>query len=1175
MTTTDTRTPKFYGPDGVLRSNYIFTTDLSFRSFSGTVDADTVDVQVSLRGGAFSSNPDLVSFEGTSFTVPNPAAYPDGLQLLSGRNEILVRAVMSNGDTSAIGSIQANLSLERDVKAGVIAPSGIYVERLDRKVQIYVDGIVDDNVTGYQFYASTEPGGGATGYKRISISPVISGDTYEKTTSLGNLSMDALVVRDEDGNLAAEPQYIHMTSTQEDRTGDILQTDLNQRISISDTIDQIRTSISFESVQELERFSFIHNRKATASITETNPAVPHSDFSILLDTDPLYYVVTALYLIEGKEYESSYSPEIAASPIIVSPLVSSLPSVSRQQIVRDVSLSIYRSHPELDIKPGAVLRDTFVDPFSSEAERIRFILGFIQACQAFSTLLSIDDPNNNGTSISVNNSPYKLALKQAFYLQTNTDVQNMIDNAFDRLASQRGISRLIGRRSRSEIIAYVTTKPASSIFMPLGTIAVAGSQTFRTTSTGYITPTGIGSSYNPVTGRYFTRLFVEAVNPGSAGNVTSGQIRSFQSGPSGVLCYNDVPAYGGRDVETNHQLATRADGALSGVDTSTYRGYVQTTNNISGVLESIVIDAGNSLMLRDINPATGNHTGGKVDVWTRGENLATIQDSFAFSFEIVNRGQFEPVGSISDMKFRAVNSSLSKDNPIMEMLDNEDWGFMFTDDTTGKIFDLTDVEITSYNTIQLSSDHNDPANIALTDIFRGSYRYRTSNKVVLQRQPVREITGLVGDPTRSGTIDPDLYKLFAGSQPLELGRSTESGDYMQIVQPVNDFTQIPSGDPITVSGEQHVILDTTEYLDNLGINPITVRVYNADRSIEYYGPYHPGVEPDFSFVDEAGDYPLGIVPTTLSRITEGETVSVDYDHDENFVVTYEVNSLVGTAQQDLEGTRSIMADVLAKDSFAIGVDITATIVTEKNNTLYVVNSDVRTALARLFGTFKDGTPVRQSDIIGAIEEVDGVSYVVVPLTKMTRTDGSQALMERVLTDTSIDYTEITDWATDLVKVYILENQLESGTANSGGAFNETKGVYLNSTLMTTYNTTPDSHGVPLNRTSYGAYIIGNSGMNIPGYSDNATLKAAYPFATDAEILEHRVEITANRVLVALPTAETPLDNVYQVTYVVSGDTGVKNIRVLPIQYLELGNLEFTYDEDTDFSSIVSGGRRST
>ena len=47
---------------------------------------------------------------------------------------------------------------------------------------------------------------------------------------------------------------------------------------------------------------------------------------------------------------------------------------------------------------------------------------------------------------------------------------------------------------------------------------------------------------------------------------------------------------------------------------------------------------------------------------------------------------------------------------------------------------------------------------------------------------------------------------------------------------------------------------------------------------------------------------------------------------------------------------------------------------------------------------------------------------------------------------------------------------------------------------------------------------------------------------------------------------------YFVSYVIYGDDGVKNITPGPAEYLELGDLEFTYDEDTDFEALVRGRR---
>ncbi|OGD76861.1 hypothetical protein A2368_02900 [Candidatus Collierbacteria bacterium RIFOXYB1_FULL_49_13] len=671
-------------------------------------------------------------------------------------------------------------------------------------------------------------------------------------------------------------------------------------------------------------------------------------------------------------------------------------------------------------------------------------------------------------------------------------------------------------------------------------------------------------------------MFIQAATPGLVGNVATGQIRSLVGGPPGVLCYNDSPTFGGSDTETNKQLATRADGVLSSVDTGTYRGYVQSGNDISGVLEAKVVDAGHSLMLRDIDPTTGKHTGGKVDVWMRGENMATIQDSFAFSFEIVemDEGQFEPVGALSDLKFRAVNPNIGPDNPIIEMLDVPTWGYEFVDARTGKVFDLTNVVILPPDTIQLSSALNDPLGIALTDKFVGSYRWRTSNKHVFSRQPVREITEFVGEATP--VVNADYYKLFAGSQPLDLGRSTEAGDYMKVIQPLGQIPlQIPSGNPISVTDEHHVMLGGTEWLFSLGINPITVSVWSLDRTIQYWSPYQPGVEPDFTFVPEVGDNPLGIKTTALSRITEGLEVLVDYEHDENFVVTYTVNSIVSTSQDTLDTERHATADVLTKESPQTGVDITATVVLKKNSNASVVDSSIRTALARLFGTFKMGTPVRQSDIDTTIRTVSNVAYTVLPVTKLAKSDGSQVILEEVTVTTKTDWTKIADWSTSLNDVLLLEDPLDSGTLDGGGDFWESRAVYFNESLLTLWDTPPDASGVPLNRTSWGAFIIGNGGLSIPKYSDDDTLKALRPSWTDAEIAEWRVSLTARKILVVLPTGTSPTIGLWKVDYMVHGDTGVKNIIAGPIETLTLGDLEFTYDEEPDFSFQVSGGKRSS
>lgn len=1146
--------PQFLAPDGVYRDQYIFTTDRTSRFFTGSMSTDTADMQVQIRGAGWASNPDLIYFEGSNFIIPNPSAYPQGLRLLPGENIIRVKSILTSGQATDTGWVQANLSLDRGVKSSVLAPSGIYVERFDQRVKITVEGIEDDNVVGYNFYASISSGGGTVGYTQINMAMVNTGDPVATYSSLGDLTVDATVAVNPDGTHKADPQYLRVTGTQVDRLGNVIQTDFDQLLNIPETAGQMKTTMAVEEVRNVNRFSFNHDRRSTGA-SSTYPAIPNSDYNSIADSDPLYYVVTAVYLIDNVEYESVMSSEVAAAPMVVTPAIAMLPTVSRQQIVRDTSLAIFRSHPEADIKPGSILRDTVIDPFSTEAERIRFILGFIQASQTSATLLPIDDPGNTGESIAVAQSEYKLALKQAFFLRDNDSVQNMIDNMFDHLAARRGVVRGTGKRGQGEVTIFVTARPQTDIIIPVGTLV--GNGLFRTTSQAIISTTGGLSFYSPTTGRYFTRAFIQAANTGSAGNVAAGQIRSISGVASGVQVINEAATFGGTDIKSNRDLAARADGVLSAVDSGTYRGLHQTAVDVPGVRQVNVVDAKHGLMMRDYDTTLAKHTGGKVDVWIRGDSFATVSDSFAFTFETVTDApdnQFEPVGMVSNLRFRAVNANLTADNPIIEMLSYPTLGYVFKNATTGQIFDLTDSVIEAPDMVVLSPTYNDATNLHYTDVYTGAYRYRTGSVYTFTRQPVTDITSMVGEV--SGEIPSSDYKLFKGSDPLDLGRSSEAGDYMQVIQDpgVQAITSIPSGTPVTVTDENHVFLGNTEYLNSLGILPLTVHIWNIDKSIEYRGPYTPLAlgDKDFTFVNEDGETPMGFRATATARFVDGDELLVSYDHDEVFTITYETNSLVGLTQQAIDNNRHVTADVLVKDALAVGVNIKATVVINRNQVVTKVDGNVRTNLARLFGALSLGQPIRQSDIIGAIDGAVGVSYVVSPLTQMCKSDNSQVIREFLLTlvaDT--DYIAIPDWSSATVKTYLITQMLESATVDGGGEINDSKAVFQGPIQMQLRSSPPDAFGNPIKSAAGSAFIIGSDGLYIPGVA---------------------LDNTKRRVLITLGPDDKPEDAEYFVSYVIYGDSGVKNITPGPTEYLELGDLEFTYDEDTDFEALVRGRR---
>ena len=88
----------FLLPDGRYLSKTALSTTRESRFITGTYDeANTVSLEVSIRGKSFVADPDLISFTAGGFTIPNPEAYPDGLDLYSGSNVVKVRATDLKG----------------------------------------------------------------------------------------------------------------------------------------------------------------------------------------------------------------------------------------------------------------------------------------------------------------------------------------------------------------------------------------------------------------------------------------------------------------------------------------------------------------------------------------------------------------------------------------------------------------------------------------------------------------------------------------------------------------------------------------------------------------------------------------------------------------------------------------------------------------------------------------------------------------------------------------------------------------------------------------------------------------------------------------------------------------------------------------------------------------------
>ena len=1149
--------PQILGPDGLYRDEVVFSTTLQTRFYEGTLPVSSVEVQVSINGAGFSSDDTLIQWGDGKWVVPNPEYDPDGILLLEGLNTVEVRAILPSGTTTPAAKAQVRLVTGSDL--GILAAAPTNISTIQQNDSVLLRAEQPSTTTGLQgvnIYASQFAGGGVTGYTRINVNLVSDTVVVQETEQFAAQDVSVPVKVDANDDPVADPLFFRVTGQQEDEDEVVLQSDFSGKYEVPETARTIKMNLTLDQVRDVTVYEFGHGRQNNPR--STPPTVRVASFANLSVDHPLYYVMTSVFFDAdlNVEYESSFSPEVVAHPELVTTALTSIPAVSRQNIIREFITAIFRSNPQVKVEAGSILRDTVIDPFSSESERLRFLLDFYQRARTPALLLQVDDPTGSGTSTPVNQSSYKQGLKGALYITSDSEIQNLIDSAFDSYASNLGVRRRVGTPSAGEVLFFTANRPTASVVIPLGTAVSGGSVQFNTTREAIINASQIASYYNPINGTYQISVPVQAASTGSQTNVGVGQIKSVSSTISTPLRATNLAAMnGGQDSESNLALTVRVQNRLASVDSGTERGYLQTAADVPGVVKANVVAAGNPLMQRDIN-AAGEHKGGKVDIWVQGENIATVTDTFAFTFDVAQDVQFE-VLNVVDLTFRAVDPEVSGSNPIVEMLEDPTVGYEFRNASTGEVYDLSGVTVTTYDTIKLNTSIPQPA-VSLTDVVLGSYRRQTGTAFPLPRQPVSEITSVVG--VVSGTLPEEAYLLVHPEAPLDTGRSALAGDFLQI----NGFTDstgatIPSGGTIAVTDESHVLVGQyPEFLDSLGANYLTIVVKSADGLVTYAGPNDPSGAPDYQITLGTQTKAVSITRTDASTIPNGATVLVSYEHDENFTVTYTTNLIVSLTQGSVDSKKHATADVIVKDAIPAPLDIEATVVLIRGRDSGTVDTTLRTNLSNFFANLRLGDAVRQSDIIDVIERTSGVSYVLVPVTKMVRSVGGTVVREALSTDTVSESTLLVNLTTNAAIVYLLTQELTAATVDGAGAEGDFKAVFQDDVALDLLlgSATLTSLGA----TSGLAYVIGGVGAVIEGYSDDATLEAD-GYTTASSKQARRVALTANRVLVSVDPGDAPTNHSYAVTYVVGEDSGAKNIDPGAAEYCGEGTFTFTYDED--------------
>lgn len=1083
---------KIVKPDGVSSSTSTnYSTDKEEVFIHGLIETYT-EITVSFLDEVFTSvgvDADIVINDGTwQFPDPNTS---EGIDLNQGANSFLISATDGINTTSltliVISSLDSNTAKPQP-------PINIKAERADDNVVLsWVH--TDSEISSYNVYGATVSGGG-NGYQQVNkipIDPISYGFKSEKVTSIVDFSSDIESIEE-------DPNVLTIKALQNTTERDV------GTQEIAESVSRLRVATNVSAIELETKVSFKHNR--------TNPnsanTIEIGEFSSLNVNTPLYYVITSVKVINNQSIESTFSVEVGSAPINLQLINTTLPNVTDSQLTENMISAIYDADPTAAVQAGSAIRDLFIDPVVSEVSRIRVLLDFCYKATNFVSLNDIDDPTGLGESIFVSNSSYKQLLKEAYFLDTDTQVQNLIDICFDRLASNLGITRLSGQVARGEATFFSRGLPTFDLIVPIGQIISSSGVRFRTVQAGTITVSEAPSFYNPITRRYEITLPIQSDTAGLSGNVTSGQITT--GAPLGLSVINNAPTFGGSTRETNQELMTRAMTYISSVDVGTRAGYERVARESAGVLGYEVIDADNPYMLRD------NDQGGKVDIWVRGELLSRVTDVYAPSYRSRKDSRFIPIQSEGAYKFQA--SDATTENPLFQMIDRA--GTLgLKNQTNGEFFDLTGSTISEGKILILNKEITQPT-YRMTDIILGDYRTDVTNKVVLDRQPVRQVISV----RKADNTDLN-YTFYKTEDPLLQGQSSKAQDYILID---NDGLE----KIISITAEQQTLNELyTETLSNRGVDTTTIVVKDSNGNIFI----SPLTSTTSDYVIEVNGDLTTIKRTTTSTITSGQTVFVDYEYLENITVTYQTNLVVSNLQLEIDEQKHMGADVLVKEVSPVRVNVKGLVYLEQGTSATSVDSVIKASLFNLITETTLGGNLYPSDFIREIDSVRGVSYVSVPLTELSLTEGDQILREKVNPTVP---TEITDFTSSSHKVWLMDVQLDHVPDSSGGS---NARVFLNRKEIETL-----SVGQRENTSNW----IGEKG-SIVGL-ENAHI------STNGVLTE--IPNSARKLMISLPLGQTPLDYDIEVNYTCGDGTGVVGeIRLNNFSYFQVGNLSFTYEEE--------------
>jgi uncharacterized phage protein gp47/JayE len=790
------------------------------------------------------------------------------------------------------------------------------------------------------------------------------------------------------------------------------------------------------------------NKSVLAKLVRENkiPNVFLSDGETLSEDVTCYFIVTAIAFDRtfNEAVESPYSIELEASMLRYSTDYQSLPKRSRSDILFSIARDVMANNELVNVIPGSVIRDV-LDPVALEFEKFYVIQDFIFAALSVDTLLNYDDEDGDGESDPVTLSTRKSALMSALGITDPTSLQLLVDEQFDKLASNYNLIRKGATNSTGTVLFYTEVTPTQNILISDGLVVSSqadldqniSSASFVVEGSQIIDIRNLNYYYNPTLRRYEVAANVRAQLPGSTGNVPAGTITVSTSTIPTVQVTSNAPTMYGTDRETNQQLANRIKLAGISYDSGTEGGYADAAYDVPGIMQARVEQGGDPLMMRDFDQESSRHIGGKVDIYIKGNQDVQFIDQVAFKYEYSTDSYGNKVGeqfyivNASEFRIRSRNPKVTSLSPIVSVS-------RVRNITRNKDYDLQDIDITGDgDTLILEKNfQNNSIGMATLDVIEVNYLYRSSNSIVLINQPVGRIVSVTS--SQGVLVDPAKYTIVKLEDPLQNGNSSIAKDSVKFFFSEND--NIPEF--ITISEEPHtLLLDSPARLIMKGVDISTI-VVAPESDLE--SPYIRDVDYSITVGDEAAYTYINLLPN--SKIRHGDEVLVSYQASENFNITYVHNGLIDQVQEKANRMKHACADTIVKQAVHNYADISFRVVRKTGVDYSLVKSRIQTVVANYVSGLKLGEGLTQGGLISIVQGVDGVKEIKVPLIRMMKRNSSFIPLD------SLGYLQFEIYqktsANGVTSYRSVKSVLKYRTSDGGGDPNLFSGIYEDNILLT-------------------------------------------------------------------------------------------------------------------------------